>query len=100
MENSYLYSFLTQMIQQKHGDDADAEFIQTEIERLEIDLKEKLLAYLEPMLDMSSKIEFEEMLKQEVDLDSVVDFMFGAIPDIQTKIIGYLDKYKTDYGNA
>ncbi|MBD3280883.1 hypothetical protein GF389_05165 [Candidatus Dojkabacteria bacterium] len=100
MENSYLLSYLTQLIQEKHGDDVELEFIETERERLELDIKEKLLNYFEPMLATSAKKEFERMLESETEINVLMQFLFGTIDNLEEKIFEFLDKYKADYGNA
>ena len=97
MQDSYVQSFLTQMVQERYGDDVELEFIETEVERLHMDLGDKLIKHFEPLLDSSSQAEFERLLGADSDMDTVIQFLFGSIDDLQPKIFDFLDKYKTDY---
>ncbi|MBN1331718.1 hypothetical protein JW978_02405 [Candidatus Dojkabacteria bacterium] len=100
MKDSFIRSFLLQMVQEKHGDEAELEFIEKEVERLSYDLQEKLVAYFEPQMDSTSRAEFERLLNEGEDMNSTGQFLFGAIADLENKTIEFLDKYKSEYLNT
>ncbi len=90
-------SFLTQMIQEKHGDDASLEFLEVERERLYIEFGDFLLAKFEPLLSEEAKIEFAQISENYVNQDEVFQFLVNSIEDLETKIVDAMYEYKDNY---
>lgn len=90
-------SFITQMIQEKHGDDVSLDFLEVEKERLYIEFGEYLLETFEPMLNGSQKQQFSEIVENNSDPDQIQGFLFGSIENLEQKIIEALYEFKDNY---
>lgn len=96
-EDQNILSFITQMIQEKHGDDVSLEFIEVEKGRLYIEFGEYLLKTFEPMLTGMQKQQFSEMVENNSDADQVQGFLFNSIENLEQKIIEALYAFKDNY---
>lgn len=90
-------SFMMQLVQEKHGDDVEMDFLNTEAERLYIEFGDSLVDYFEPMLDADKKQEFDGLVESGADQETIMNFLLESIPDLEKKIMEVLVKYRTTY---
>lgn len=98
-KDANVYGFMMQMIQEKHGDDIDADFLNTEAERLYLEFGDGLVDYFEPMLTSDQKREFDGLVEGGADKESILVFLTDSITDLEDKIIDVLMQYKDNYMN-
>lgn len=97
MKDSYLYSFLVEMVQEKHGDEIEIEFLESEVDHLNVDLSEKLLLYFEPMLEEALKVEFEELVQREASIGEILGFFASNISNFEEGVVDFLEHYRRRY---
>lgn len=90
-------SFMMQLVQEKHGDEVDADFLKTEAERLYLEFGDSLVDYFEPMLSSEKKQEFDGLVESGAQQDSIMSFLLESIPDLEKKIMEVLVEYRTNY---
>ncbi len=98
-----VYSFMMQLVQEKHGDDVDAEFLQNESDRLYLEFGDKLVSVFEPMLSEEQKQVFDSMVEQNSSQENILGFLTESIENLEDRIMDVLIKYKQEYinnGNA
>ncbi len=95
-------SFMMQLVQQKHGDDIDMDFLNSESEKLYDEFGNALVDYFEPLLNDQQKLQFDKLIDQNrgEDQESVLNFLMGAIPNLDQKIQQVLVMYKNKYLQA
>jgi len=92
-----VFSFMMQLVQEKHGDDVSAEFLNTESERLYLEFGEKLVEYFEPMLNPEKKQEFDSLVEQGSEQDVIMNFLVTNIENLEQKIMDVLASYRQAY---
>lgn len=92
-----VYSFMMQLVQEKHGDDVESEFLETEAERLYIEFGESLLSHFEPMLDEGQKQEFDKLVEDQVTQDVILAFLTSNIENLEQKILDVLMSFREKY---
>jgi hypothetical protein len=92
-----VYSFLMQLVQEKHGDEIDAQFLQEEADRLYDIFGDLLLTYFEPQLDDQQRAQFDEMVNMNSDQDDLLGFLTENINDLEEQIVALLVKFRQDY---
>ena len=90
-------SFMVQLVQQKHGANAQPNFLETESSRLYELFGDKLVGYFEPLLSQEQKVQFDQMVQSGQQQDQLLNFLIGAIPNLEQQILGILMKFKDDY---
>ena len=90
-------TFMMQIIQEKHGDSVDSKFLQEESERLYDEFGDRLVNYFEPMLSDEQKVQFDQLVAQGVDQNKLLEFLIGAIDDLEQKILDTLNQFKNEY---
>ena len=90
-------AFMMQIVQEKHGDNIDSKFLDEEANRLYDEFGDNLVNYFEPMLSVEQKQEFDQLVAQGSKQDVLLDFLIGAIENLEQKIIGVLGQFKNKY---
>lgn len=90
-------SFMIQLVQEKHGDDVDANFLNQEANRLYDIFGNNLVSYFEPMLSEESKKQFNEMVKTNADQDQLLGFLNESIPNLEQQILQVLISFRVQY---
>jgi len=90
-------SFMIQLVQEKHGDDADAQFINTEANRLYDQFGDNLVSYFEPMLTEQQKKDFDNLVGAGSNQEQLLNFLIQAIPDLEAKIMQILVSFRANY---
>ncbi len=92
-----VYSFMMQIVQEKHGDDIDMDILNSEADILYDIFGDVLLQYFEPQLDAEQKQQFDKYVEAGEDQENLLNFLVEAIPDLEQQIIQVLVKFRTDY---
>lgn len=90
-------AFMMQIVQEKHGDNIDSNFLEEEANRLYDEFGDNLVNYFEPMLSEEQKQQFDQLVSQGVGQDVLLEFLIGAIENLEQKIIGVLGQFKNKY---
>ena len=90
-------SFMVQLVQEKHGDDVEAEFINQEANRLYDMFGDNLVSYFEPMLTEQQKKEFDQLVSAGSNQEQLLNFLIQAIPDLEMKIMQILVTFRANY---
>ena len=90
-------TFMMQIIQEKHGDSVDSAFLQEEAVRLYDEFGDKLVSYFEPMLTDEQKTQFDGLVSQGSDQNKLLEFLIGAIENLEQKILDTLNQFKNEY---
>ncbi|HLD03152.1 MAG TPA: hypothetical protein VJC17_00065 [Candidatus Dojkabacteria bacterium] len=90
-------SFMVQLVQEKHGDDVEAEFINQEANRLYDQFGDNLVSYFEPMLTEQQKKEFDQLVSAGSNQEQLLNFLIQAIPDLEMKIMQILVSFRANY---
>lgn len=90
-------TFMMQMVQEKHGDSVDSNFLQQEADKLYEEFGDRLVSYFEPMLTDEQKVQFDELVGQEAGQDKLLEFLIGAIENLEQKILDVLMQFKNEY---
>jgi hypothetical protein len=92
-----VYSFMMQIVQEKHGDDIDMDILNSEADILYDIFGDVLLQYFEPQLNAEQKQQFDKYVEAGEDQDNLLNFLVEVIPDLEQQIIQVLVKFRTDY---
>jgi len=92
-----VYSFMMQLVQEKHGDETDAEFLSSESDRLYDLFGDVLLGYFEPQLNPEQKQQFDQLIEANESQDSLMQFLIENIGDLEKQIMQILVNFRTDY---
>jgi hypothetical protein len=90
-------SFMMQLVQEKFGDDIEIDFLNQESNRLYDLFGNNLVRYFEPMLDENQKEQFDKMVKDQTNQESLLAFLVQAIPDLENKIMQVLVSFRNQY---
>lgn len=90
-------TFMMQMVQEKHGDNVDSTFLEEEASKLYDEFGDKLVSYFEPMLTDEQKVQFDGFVQQGADQNKLLEFLIGAIENLEQKILDILTQFKSDY---
>lgn len=90
-------TFMMQMVQEKHGDNIDSAFLEEESSKLYDEFGDKLVSYFEPMLTDEQKVQFDGLVQQGADQNKLLEFLIGAIENLEQKILDILTQFKNDY---
>ncbi len=92
-----VYSFMLQLVQEKHGDEVDFEFLESESNRLYDVFGDSLLNYFEPQLTEEQKKQFDQLIENNENQDILMNYLIENIKDIEQQIIQVLVAFRTDY---
>ncbi len=96
-KDANVYSFMMQIVQEKHGDDASVELLNTEAERLYIEFGDLLVDSFEPLLTVEQKVQFDTLVSQEVDQETILAFLTDSIDNLEQRILDTLMKFRDNY---
>ncbi len=94
-----LFSKMMELVQQKHGDDVDPDFLHTEAERLYLEFGDQLANYFEPMLTEEQKQEFDQLAENGMSQDQAIEFLTRSIDDLEGKMLNALFEFQKRYLN-
>lgn len=92
-----VYSFMMQLVQEKHGDDSEYDFLQSEASRLYDMFGDVLLSYFEPQLNEEQKVQFDQLIEANEGQDALMNYLVENIGDLEQQIIQVLVSFRTDY---
>lgn len=92
-----VYSFMMQLVQEKHGDDVEIDFLNSEADRLYELFGDVLLTYFEPQLNEDQKVQFDQLIENNEDQEALLGFLMENIGDLEEQIIQVLIKFRGDY---
>lgn len=92
-------SFMTQLVQEKFGPNATAEFLDQESARLYELFGDKLVGYFEPLLSEDQKTQFDQLVQSGQQQEQLLNFLVTSIPNLEDQILSVLMQFKTDYIN-
>lgn len=92
-----VFSFMIQLVQERYGPTATPEFLEQEANRLYELFGDKLVGYFEPMLSEEQKQQFDGMVQQGQNQDELLNFLIGAISNLEEQIMNVLNQFKADY---
>lgn len=90
-------SFMMQLVQEKHGDETDVNFLNQESDRLYDQFGDQLVTYFEPMLTEDQKKQFDQLVEQSGDQEKLLSFLIESIPDLENQIMQVLMDFRTKY---
>ncbi|KXK09595.1 MAG: hypothetical protein QY330_02025 [Candidatus Dojkabacteria bacterium] len=90
-------SFMMQLVQEKHGDDIDMDFLNQESSRLYDIFGDNLVDYFEPMLTAEQKGEFDKLVEKGAAQDGLLNYLVESIPDLENQILQVLVQFRNDY---
>jgi hypothetical protein len=90
-------SFMMQMVQEKHGDSVDSKFLEEESSKLYDEFGDRLVSFFEPMLTDEQKTQFDALVQQGADQNKLLEFLIGAIENLEQKILDTLMQFKNEY---
>jgi len=90
-------TFMMQIVQEKHGDAVDSKFLEEESNRLYDEFGDRLVGYFEPMLSEEQKTQFDALVQQGGDQNQLLEFLIGAIENLEQKILDVLMQFKNEY---
>lgn len=90
-------SFMMQLVQEKHGDEIEISFLNSESDRLYSKFGDSLVGYFEPQLEPEQKKKFDEMIARGASQDEMMNFLIDAIPDLEEQIMNVLIQFREDY---
>lgn len=90
-------TFMMQIVQEKHGDAVDSTFLEEESNRLYDDFGDRLVGYFEPMLSEDQRSQFDALVQQGVDQNKLLEFLVGAIDNLEQRILDVLMQFKNEY---
>lgn len=89
---------LKDLVRFKHGKNVDENFVEQESTRLYDVFSNQLISYFEPMLSEEQKQEFDDLAGQEgTDQEGLLNFLVGAIPDLQNQVMQALKEFEANY---
>lgn len=92
-------SFMMQLVQEKHGDGVTEEFLNDESNKLYNVFGDGLVGHFEPQLSETQKSEFDELVKNGVGQDELLNFLLQNIGDLEEQIMNILIQFRLDYLN-
>jgi hypothetical protein len=92
-----VFSFMIQLVQERYGPTATPEFLEKEADRIYELFGDKLVEYFEPMLSDQQKEQFNQMVSQGQDQESLLNFLVSSIENLETQIMSVLMQFKDDY---
>lgn len=92
-----VYSFMMQLVQEKHGEDVEFSFLEQEAGRLYDIFGEVLLNYFEPQLTPDQKVQFDQLVEAEAEQDQLLNFLIENIGNLEQQIVQILANYRSDY---
>lgn len=93
-------SFMMQLVQQKHGDEVDAEFLENESNKLYDKFGDSLVKYFEPLLTDEQKSQFDSLVNNNSSQDKILEFLMTSIVDLDIKIQRILVAFRNSYMKA
>lgn len=90
-------SFMMQLVQEKHGDETEIDFLNQESDRLYNMFGDNLVSYFEPMLTEDQKKDFDKLVGTGADQEGLLNFLIQAIPNLEMQILQLLVKFRADY---
>ena len=90
-------SFMRQLVQEKHGNQVEADFLESEADKLYNEFGDNLVVYFEPMLNDSQKQEFDRLINEGVDQEKLLAFLMDSIENLEQKIIQVLMDFRENY---
>lgn len=96
-KDANVMQFMQQLVQEKHGNQVELAFLESEADKLYNEFGENLVAHFEPMLTDAQKMEFDKIVKEGSDKDSMLTFLMDSIPNLEEKIIRVLLEFKDEY---
>jgi len=97
VKDQNVLSFMMQLVQEKHGDDIEINFLNEESEKLYNEFGDKLVSYFEPQLSEDKKGEFDKLISTGSDQDKMLNFLIESIPDLEEQIMEVLIQYRAEY---
>lgn len=92
-----VYSFMMQLVQEKHGDDTDYDYLEAEAGRLYDLFGDVLLNYFEPQLSEDQKVQFDQLIEAGGEGDTLMNFLTEGISNLEEQIVDVLIKFREDY---
>jgi hypothetical protein len=92
-----VFSFMMQLVQEKHGDEIEFDFLQREAEQLYELFGDSLLSYFEPQLSPDQKQQFDQLIESEEDQEVLLNFLMENISDLEQQIVQMLVSFRGDY---
>lgn len=96
-KDANVYSFMMQLVQEKHGDDVSVELLNTEAERLYIEFGDLLVDSFEPMLSSDQKAQFDALVAEEADQEMILTFLTESIDNLEQRILDTLMNFRENY---
>lgn len=93
-------TFMMDLVQQKHGDEVEIDFLNSEADKLYNQFGDMLVSYFEPMLTEEQKQQFDHLIESNADQDKVLEFLMGSISDLDIKIQQVLLNFRNSYLNT
>lgn len=90
-------SFMMQLVQQKHGDEIDANFLTQESDRLYDQFGDALVDYFEPILTNEQKQQFDSLIDNNAEQEQVLEFLMSSISELDVKIQEVLVQFRNKY---
>lgn len=90
-------AFMMQMVQEKHGNEVESKFLEEESNKLYEEFGNNLVNYFEPMLTDDQKTQFDQLVQQGSSQDKLLEFLVGAIENLEQKILQVLAQFKNKY---
>lgn len=92
-----VYSFMMQLVQEKHGDEVEISFLNSESDRLYDLFGDVLLTYFEPQLAPEQKQQFDQLIENNENQDTLMQFLIENIGNLEQQIMQILINFRTDY---
>ncbi|MBP9758074.1 hypothetical protein KBD45_00120 [Candidatus Dojkabacteria bacterium] len=93
-------TFMMDLVQQKHGDEVEIDFLNQEADKLYNQFGDMLVSYFEPMLTEEQKMQFDHLIETNAGQDQVLEFLMGSISDLDVKIQQVLLNFRNSYLNS
>lgn len=93
-------TFMMDLVQQKHGDDIEIDFLNSEADKLYNQFGDMLVSYFEPMLTEEQKLQFDQLIESNADQERVLEFLMSSITELDLKIQQVLISFRNSYLNS
>jgi hypothetical protein len=93
-------TFMMDLVQQKHGDDIEIDFLNSEADKLYNQFGDMLVSYFEPMLTEEQKQQFDQLIESNADQEQVLEFLMSSITELDLKIQQVLLSFRNSYLNS
>lgn len=97
VKDQNVFAFMMQLVQEKHGDEVTAEFLNTESDKLYDTFGNNLVSYFEPMLSEEQRSEFNQLINSGQDQQKMLEFLVSAIPNLEEQILQVLVSFRNEY---